>query len=35
VNVVVKNYAVAGMIRFNTETGKFEYFNGTTWINMN
>jgi hypothetical protein len=32
---VTKNVAVAGMIRFNTDTGKFEYFNGTSWVNMN
>ena len=34
-NGVKNNYALAGMIRFNTDSGKFEYFNGTSWINMN
>jgi hypothetical protein len=34
-NAVSKDYAVPGMIRFNTETMKFEFFNGTTWVNMN
>lgn len=29
------NYALKGMIRFNTDTRKFEYFNGKSWINMN
>lgn len=27
--------AVAGMIRFNTSTNKFEAYNGTTWTNLN
>lgn len=34
-DAVTKMPAVIGMIRFNKETNKFEYFNGTTWINMN
>ena len=34
-NVVKQQYAVAGMIRFNTDTNKFEYFNGVGWINLN
>ncbi len=34
-NVVKQLYAVAGMIRFNTDTNKFEYFNGVGWINLN
>lgn len=34
-NAVKKNYARAGMIRFNTDTVKFEYFNGYAWVNMN
>ncbi|MFM7711153.1 MAG: hypothetical protein ACKO5C_09575, partial [Ferruginibacter sp.] len=29
-----KELAIPGMIRFNTDTKKFEYFNGTTWRNM-
>ncbi len=33
-NAVTTNYARAGMIRFNSETIKFEYFNGTAWVNM-
>ncbi len=33
-NAVKRTYATAGMIRFNTETGKFEYFNGHDWIDM-
>jgi hypothetical protein len=27
--------AVAGMIRFNTSSNKFEAYNGTSWINLN
>lgn len=27
--------AVAGMIRFNTSTNKFEAYNGTAWTNLN
>ncbi len=34
-NAVTPIHAVSGMIRFNTETKKFEYFNGAVWINMN
>jgi len=34
-DVVKNDYAIIGMIRFNTDTKKFEYFNGVTWINMN
>ncbi len=34
-NAVKQQYAVAGMIRFNTDTNKFEYFNGAAWINLN
>jgi hypothetical protein len=33
-NAVNNNYARAGMIRFNSDTRKFEYFNGTGWVNM-
>ena len=33
-DAVKKNYAIAGMIRFNSDTAKFEFFNGTAWINM-
>lgn len=33
-NAVKRNYATAGMIRFNTDTGKFEYFNGHDWVDM-
>jgi hypothetical protein len=29
------NYAKAGMMRFNTETKKFEYFNGALWVELN
>ena len=32
---VKTGFATAGMIRFNSETRKFEYFNGLTWVNMN
>jgi len=32
---VTRYYAVAGMIRFNSETKKFEYFNGTSWVVLN
>ena len=32
---VSNNHAVPGMIRFNSETIKFEYFNGAEWIIMN
>jgi hypothetical protein len=35
VNGVTKKLAQPGMIRFNTDTGKFEYYNGINWINMN
>ena len=35
VNGVTKKLAVQGMIRFNTDTAKFEYFNGVNWVNMN
>jgi hypothetical protein len=34
-NGVVETTAAAGMIRFNSETGKFEFFNGMQWIDMN
>lgn len=34
-DAVSKNIAVAGMMRFNTSSGKFEYFNGQVWVNMN
>lgn len=34
-NVIVQKHAAIGMIRFNSDTRKFEYFNGTGWINMN
>ena len=34
-NIVSNNHAIAGMIRFNSDTTKFEYFNGFTWVNMN
>lgn len=34
-DVVQPRYALAGMIRFNTDTNKFEYFNGVSWINLN
>ena len=34
-DAVTRNFATAGMIRFNKETKKFEYFNGTDWIEMN
>ncbi len=27
--------AVAGMIRFNTTSNKFEAYNGTSWVNLN
>lgn len=33
-NAVIKKHAIPGMIRFNSETKKFEYFNGTAWIDM-
>ena len=35
INAVKENYALAGMIRFNTDSNKFEYFNGLDWVNMN
>ena len=35
INAVKRDYAIIGMIRFNSETKKFEYFNGVAWINMN
>lgn len=35
VDAVTKNYALAGMMRFNNETKKFEYFSGAMWIEMN
>jgi hypothetical protein len=35
INAVKRDYAIIGMIRFNSDTKKFEYFNGVTWINMN
>lgn len=28
------NPAQAGMIRFNTQTSKFEGFDGTNWVNL-
>lgn len=34
-NLVETNLAIKGMIRFNSDTRKFEYFNGTHWVNMN
>lgn len=34
-NGVTRMPATAGMIRFNKDSNKFEYFNGTNWINMN
>ncbi len=34
-SAVKNNIAVAGMIRFNTSTNKFEFFNGVTWNNLN
>lgn len=34
INVVPATYARAGMMRFNTDTQKFEYFNGTQWVDM-
>jgi hypothetical protein len=34
INRVTAIHARMGMIRFNTDSNKFEYFNGTTWINM-
>ncbi len=34
-NAIISKYALAGMIRFNTDTKKFEYFNGVAWINLN
>jgi hypothetical protein len=33
-NAVNNNYARGGMIRFNTDTRKFEYYNGVSWVNM-
>ena len=35
INAVKRDYAIIGMIRFNSDTNKFEYFNGVAWINMN
>jgi len=35
VNKVQFNLAIKGMLRFNTDTRKFEYFNGISWINLN
>ena len=35
ISAVKNNIAVAGMIRFNTSTNKFEFFNGVTWISLN
>jgi len=34
-DLIKPNMAEKGMIRFNTDTRKFEYFNGSSWINMN
>ena len=34
-DAVKENIAVPGMIRFNKDSLKFEYFNGKIWINMN
>ncbi len=34
-NAVTKNPAVSGMIRFNSETKKFENFNGLVWVELN
>jgi hypothetical protein len=33
-NAATDRYAVQGMIRFNSETRKFEYFNGARWVEM-
>ena len=33
-SAVKNNIAVTGMIRFNTSTNKFEFFNGVAWINL-
>lgn len=33
-NIVPEHFARPGMIRFNTDTRKFEYFNGIQWIDM-
>ena len=35
IDAVKDKIAVIGMIRFNTDSRKFEYFNGLDWINMN
>lgn len=32
---VEENPAIKGMIRFNSDSRKFEYFNGKSWVNMN
>lgn len=33
-SAVKNNIAVTGMIRFNTSTNKFEFFNGVNWVNL-